>query len=891
MKQNNPIMKSKYHLFSLILCLFLSTSLSAQVELIPDYLQFDPQLSYDSNIPSPQSHLGYELGEAFTVYAHVVAYFEKLAAASPKITLNKYGETYEGRPLYNVVISSEANQNRIEEIRQNNLKLVNQQQLDGKAATEIIDELPVFVSYSYNIHGNEASSTEAAMQVAYRLVAAQDANTQNILDNAVMIFYICINPDGRDRYVYWYKSAKRSENGIEPRDFEHYAPFPNGRTNHYWFDLNRDWIWGIHPESRGHTSEYQKWMPHLHTDYHEMGYNSNYFTMPGTTPRNKFLPDNYEGLSDTIGRANGAAFDQHQLNYFTREAFDFYYPSYGSSYPSVMGAIGMLTEQGGIGAGLAIKTNDDYILTLRQRVFDHYLTSMATIEKAVERKREFIQYSYDAWNPSKSKSNIRTYIFPADNSPYLPDVINILLAHNVKVEKTNEAFTVRTATDYRTGQNYSGSFDKGSYIVSTNQPRHLFINSLLERNMAIEDSVMYDMATWSAPLAYNLDAYSSDQSLRVGTSSVEKPVEIVGGVRDGNKATYAYLIEWKQRNAPKALSMLWEKGYKVRSARKSFETDNRAYSAGTLIVLLGRNREKAEESGKDMEAIAAAAKVVIDGAGTGRNPKGIDLASNHARPIKQPKVALLVEPPFSTYTSGQIYFLFDQETQLPVERIRTSILQQTALPKFGSRYGYANLNDYDVLILPGANPNNLKELFKKKQIEELKTWIKNGGVLVATETSAAFFTHEKSKFSDVKLLEVKKDSSDAAIYLNFEDRRDFNGKKNIPGTAMNAVVDNTNPLAFGLDKELYSLKYGNLALKPDPNLQTVGYYHKNEKQLWVSGYASKENLKHLAGNTFAGVLPMGQGKLVFLLDNTQYRMFWRGPSRMMQNAVMLLPGM
>ena len=885
-------MNTQLRLFYATALCFVVLSLSAQVELLPSHFQFDTHLSYNKNIPSPDSHLGYELGEAFTVYAQVVEYFKKLADSSPKITLHQYGKTYEGRPLYNVVITSEANQNQIEDIRQNNLKLVNQQQeLDGKAIEEITDQLPVFVSYSYSIHGNEASSTEAVMQVAYRLVAAEDAATQNILDNAVLIFYICINPDGRDRYVYWYNGMQRSKNGIEPKDIEHYAPFPNGRTNHYWFDLNRDWIWGIHPESRGHTAEYQKWMPHLHTDYHEMGYNSNYFTMPGTTPRNKLLPDNYEPLSDTIGRANGAAFDRHQINYFTREAFDFYYPSYGSSYPSVMGAIGMLVEQGGIGAGLAIKTNDDYVLTLRQRIFDHYLTSMATIEKAVERKKEFIRYSLDAWNPAKSKSSTKTYIFPAENSVYLPDLINILLHHNVKVERADESFSVRAAKNYRTGQNYNGNFQKGAYIVSANQSRHLFIHSLLERNMIIEDSVMYDMATWSAPLAYNLETFSSEQSLKIATSPLTTPIEIASGIRDAEQATYAYLVEWKQRNAPKALAMLWEKGYRVRAARKAFETNKRAYSAGSLIVLLGRNRAKLENIQKDMDELAAAAKVVIDGAASARSVKGIDLASNEARPLKQPKVALLVEPPFSTYTSGQIYFLFDQETRLPVERIRTSILEQTALPKFGSRYGYANLNDYDVLILPGASVKNLKQLFKKEQIEELKSWLKNGGVLVATEESAIFFTQEKSKFSDIKLLEVKKDSSDVAIYLNFEDRRDFEGKKRIPGTALNALIDHTHPLAFGLNQQLYSLKYGSFALQADPNLQTVGHYHKNEKQLWVAGYASKENLKHLAGNVFAAVLPMGKGKLVFLLDNTQYRMFWRGPSRMMQNAVMLLPGM
>ena len=297
-----------------------------------------------------------------------------------------------------------------------------------------------------------------------------------------------------------------------------------------------------------------------------------------------------------------------------------------------------------------------------------------------------------------------------------------------------------------------------------------------------------------------------------------------------------------------------------------------------------------ENIADDLGAIATQTGVVIEGFHSGRADKGIDLASRDSRPLKQPKVALMVEPPFSTYTCGQIYFLFDQETELPVERIRTSILKQTSLPRFGQRYGYADLNDYDVLILPGGG-DDLEKMFAKESLESLKEWVRNGGVLIATESAAKFFTQDKSKFSDVKLHEVKKDSSESANYLAYEDREDFYGKKRIPGSALSAKVDISHPLAFGVKPDLYSLKFGSDALKPDPDLQTVGYYSRDSTNLLVAGYASEENLKHLAGHTFAGVLPLGSGKLVFLIDNTQYRMFWRGPSRMMQNAVMLLPGM
>ena len=866
---------------------FISATLVSQTKIDPyERFQFEPDLQYDQTIPSPESFLGYRLGERMTLYAHVVDYFQTLAEASNKITINNYGDTYEGRKLYNIVISSEENQSNMDAIKERHMQLLNSK-ASQEAVNDVIENDPVFTSFSYNIHGNEFSTTEAALQTAYRMVAAQDATTAEVLDNSVIIMFVCINPDGRDRYAYWYTSVQRATGGEEPRDLEHYAPWPNGRTNHYWFDLNRDWIWGVHPESRGQTREYLNWMPQVHVDYHEQGYNANYFTSPGTTPRNKLLPDDYEAWSDTFGRANVAQFDKNKLNYFTRERFDFFYPSYGSSYPSVMGAIGMLTEQGGIGGGTAIENNDGYVLTFRQRVFDHYTTSVATIKKSAERRQQLLQYSRDAWQPSSSKSEAKAYIFPDDKgNGYLDDLLKILQHHKVDVEVAQNAFTT-SVVDYRTGGQQRKSFEDGSFIVKMDQPLHLFISSLLDRNMIIEDSVMYDMSTWSAPLAYNLEAYYTKTPFEVKTEKLSSPARanLISHTLD----TYAYVIDWNQRYAPKALAMLWDKGYRVRIAEEPASSNEGSYSAGSLIVLVGRNLEKKDQMVADMEAIAKEAQVNIRGFKSGRMESGYDLAASGNRPVKKPKVALLVEPPFNTYTCGQIYFLFDQETKLPVERIRTSVLQQTSLPMFRQRYGGADLNDYDVLILAGGG-NNLKKVFAEKELETLKDWVNKGGVLVATESAAEYFIKKNSKSFDVHLDEVKKDSSDAAKYVSYADREDYEGKKRIPGAAMNGKIDTTHPLAFGVKEEVYSLKFGNKALKPMPGFETVGHYDKDPDKLLVAGYSNEENLKHLAGKTFAGVKKIGRGKVVYLLDNTQYRMFWRGPSRMMQNAVMLLPG-
>ena len=864
----------------------LSIGVTAQVELIEERFAFEPDLPYDANIPSPESFLGYELGETFTIYNKVVQYFEKLAASSDKITLNQYGQSYEGRPLINVVITSTENQQNIDQIRSDHFKLCDPRKTAESDAQTLIDQTPVFSSLSYNIHGNEASCTESVMQVAYRLVAATDDATQDLLNNSVINLYVCINPDGRDRYVYWYNGVARSRVGVEPRDLEHYEPWPGGRTNHYWFDLNRDWIWRIHPESQGHTSEYQNWLPNIHVDYHEQGYNSNYFTSPGTTPRNLLLPDTYDALTDTFGRANIAEFDKHQISYFTRDVFDFFYPGYGSSYPAGFGAVAMLTEQGGIGAGRAIETSDGSLLKFRQRIFDHYTTSIATLKKAAQQRQLFRKNSYEMFKHQNSKSPTKAYILPNVADPYLEEVIQILLDQKVEVHQANGNITVNNAKDFATGKTTRKQFKQGDYFILTSQPRHLFINSIMERNLAIEDSVMYDMSTWSAPLAYNLEAYSTETVIGNNISPISS-IDKKAGKVNKNNAHYAYVINWDQRNAPRALAKLWEKGYRVRSALEGFSDGKADYPPGSLIVLKGRNLEKKDQIMADMTSIAKECSVQIDGFNTGRMKSGYDLASSRNRPVKQPKIALLVDQPFSSYTCGQIYYLFDQETQLPIQRIRTSILKQTSMPKFRQRYGAADLDDFDVLILAGGG-NQLKEVFSGIALRQLKEWVNNGGVLIATESAAEYFTKKRSKFTNVEIVPAPKDTSQSATLVKYEDRTDYFGKKRIPGSALKTIIDNSNPLAFGLKDEVYGLKFGNVALKPTNGFQTVGRYGEKADELLIAGYASNENLTHLAGNTFAGVQPMGQGKVVFLLDNTQYRMFWRGPSRMMQNAVMLL---
>jgi hypothetical protein len=380
-------------------------------------------------------------------------------------------------------------------------------------------------------------------------------------------------------------------------------------------------------------------------------------------------------------------------------------------------------------------------------------------------------------------------------------------------------------------------------------------------------------------LAYNLDAAWTTSNIRVNTTQIDEEVVRPNGITNGN-AQYAYVIDWNQRNAPKALAQLWKHGYKVRSSEKGFGKDGTEYSRGSLVVLLGRNLHKGDAIHQDMKTIADYADVKVSGFNTGRMDSGSDLGSPSMRPIEKPRVGLMIDSGFSSYTAGQIWFLFDQWTEFGIDRIRS-----------GS-FGGLDLNDYDVLILPGGY--GLNGTFNENSRERLKDWVRDGGTLVATEGATSWLTKEESGITSAELFEGEEDEDedkiDPAAYTRYKDQEDSSGLRRIPGSAFKAMIDNSHPLAFGMKDKLYSLKFSTNALKPDPSFSTVGYYVKDADEVLASGYASMENKEKASGKTFAAVQEMGSGNVVFLMDNTQYRMFWVGPARMMQNAVMLVPG-
>ena len=457
-----------------------------------------------SQAPSPEAFLGYPLGKHFTPHDKIVAYFKEVArTASGQMKLEQYGTTYEGRPLLLAYIASPENLRRLEEIRLNNLRLAG-----GSDKTAGDESGPVIVWLSYNVHGNEPSSSEAAMKTLYTLVDPSERRSATWLKNTVVIIDPCINPDGRDRYVNWFNDVVGSQPNPDRQAREHQEPWPRGRTNHYNFDLNRDWAWQTQTETRQRLKKYNSWLPQVHVDYHEQGYNNPYYFAPAAEPYHDVITPWQREFQVMIGKNNARYFDRNGWLYFTKQEFDLFYPSYGDTYPIYNGAIGMTFEQGGISAGLAVQTADGDTLTLTDRLEHHFTTGISTIEVASQNAgrliKEFHNYFVDA--VAHPGGDYKAYFLRNDSFGDRLERLKAFLDRNM-IEWVSVSSGNFTGTDYETGKAASFRAGAGDIVINANQPKSNLLRVLFERQSHISDSVTYDITAWSVPFVYGVQAY------------------------------------------------------------------------------------------------------------------------------------------------------------------------------------------------------------------------------------------------------------------------------------------------------------------------------------------------------------------------------------------------
>ena len=815
-----------------------------------------------AQLKSPDEFLRYDLDTKFTPHHRIVNYFNQTASIMPQVMkLEKYGETNEGRELLLAIVSSAENMTRLDEIRKNNLRLTGI--LKDKPADV---NAPVIVWLSYNVHGNEASSSEVSMKTLYELLTPGNTQTKEWLKNTVVIIDPCLNPDGRDRYVNWFTQMVGRNADANPNSREHSEPWPGGRVNHYNFDLNRDWAWQTQVETQGRVKKYNEWMPQIHCDYHEQGINNPYYFAPAAEPFHEVITPWQRQFQTAIGKNHAGYFDANGWLYFTKEFFDLFYPAYGDTYPTYNGAIGMTYEQAGhSGGGLAVVTYDGDTLSLKDRIAHHFTTSMSTVEIASKNAgkliSEFKKY-FDEAN-TNGIGEYKTYVVTETNTAKRKALQNFFDANGIKYGRT-DASSIK-GYNYYTGKEEVFSA-VNSLAVSSYQPKSSLVKVLFEPKSKLSDSATYDITAWSLPYVYGVQTYAVKEKLAVGNYSDQNVRSNVSAL------AYGYLVNYTSFADAKFLATLLNAKFRVRFAEKDFTYNGKAFQKGTIIVLKKANEDKLQQ----FADMANAYQVTVTEVNSGFMETGFDFGSEKVHLIKRPNVVVLTGRGVNPNAAGEVWHLFEQQLNYPVSMINAEEIDGSTL------------KNTDVLILPDGNYKFLKD---KDAASEIKMWVQQGGKLIAFENAAvqvakADWGIKLKKSDDEDKKDEKKDDKEPYTDIKLYENRERDGiVNNMPGAIYKVELDNSHPLAFGYGKNYFSLKLSGDIYEFMKSGWNVGIIKKESQAAGFVGSRTKERIKD---GTVLGVQSLGGGSIVFFADDPIFRNFWENGKMLLCNAVFLV---
>ncbi|MCL7763745.1 M14 family metallopeptidase [Polaribacter sp. Z014] len=802
---------------------------------------------FSQTLQSPSEFLGYEIGARFTRHHKVVDYFKYVSSTLPNVKLEKYGETNEHRPLYLSYISSEENIKNLESIRKNNL--VQTGIISGNSKNN-----KAIVWLSYNVHGNEASSTEAAMLTLYELVTKKKA----YLENTIVIIDPAVNPDGRDRYVNWYNQVKSTPFNINQDAKEHAEPWPGGRPNHYLFDLNRDWAWATQVESAQRIKMYNKWMPQVHVDFHEQYINSPYYFAPAAEPFHEVISDWQREFQTEVGKNNAKYFDQEGWLYFTKESFDLLYPSYGDTYPTYMGAIGMTYEQAGHGmAGLGIKTDEGEVLTLKDRAIHHLTTGLSTVEissKNAEKLNTEFRKFFD-----NNSLEYKSYVLKNENQDKTNRLKALLDTHEILYENTKSGIV--KGYDYTTQKEGKMAISSTDLVIHTNQPKGKMVKVLFEPKVKLVDSLTYDITAWSLPYAHGFKAIASKTKV---SSSTSKTTNVITNAIDKN--AYAYISKWNSLDDATFLGALLQANITPRFSEKPFSIAGKSYKRGTLIILRNDNRDTAFDT--KLISIANKHQRELAAVKTGFVSSGVDFGSYSVKPINHQKIAVLSGKGTSSLSFGEIWHFFETQLQYPITNVNTE------------NFGFLDYSKYDVIIIPNGA---YSKVLTKTTLEKVKKWTRSGGTLIAIGNALNSFADKKEFSLKKKISGDKIKDADLTPYAAKE-RKDVANL--ITGSIFKSTLDNTHPLAFGYGKEYFSLKLGSTSYEYLKDGNNVAYFDKEAKN--VSGYAGSKAVKNVPKSILFAEEQIGSGSIIYMVDNPLFRSFWQNGKLFVANAVFLL---
>ncbi|MGX1929542.1 M14 family metallopeptidase [Flagellimonas sp. 2504JD4-2] len=829
---------------SLLGLAFLAFNLSAQNVSLDYYLPQD--VTYDPNIPTPKEIIGHEVGEWHVTHDKLVYYMQQLASSSDRITIEDRGNTFEGRPILLLTITTPENHQNITSIREQHLALSN-----GTNAADT-SNMPIVVYQGFSIHGNEPSGSNASLAYAYYLAAAQGPKIEELLKNMVILLDPSFNPDGLQRFAYWANINKSQNLNPDPNEREYHEVWPGGRTNHYWFDMNRDWLPVQLPESRARIATFHKWLPNILTDHHEMGTNSTFFFQPGEPSRvNPLTPQINQELTREIATYHAKALDKIGSLYYSEENFDDYYYGKGSTFPDVNGSIGILFEQGSSRGH--IQESENGILTFPFTIRNQFTTALSTVDAAQNMRTKILDYQqkfYADMRAEGARNKSRAIIFgdskDVSKTWHLAEILN---RHQIKFHELASDVSVSGKT-----------FKKGhGYIVPLNQKNPRLINTMFEKRTTFKDSLFYDVSAWTFPLAFNVDYANLSSMSNAGAEVTDfKPHE--GSV--DSKSNYAYLFEWHEYYTPKALNKILEKGLRAKTAKSPFTLEGKKYDYGTIMVPVQNQVLDPEKLYSFLKQVANESRIQITPVSTGLT-QGIDLGSNDFDPVKKQKVAILVGEGVRSYDAGEIWHLFDTRYDMKITKLDTEYFKTV------------NLDKYTDLILPSGWGNNILD---KKGAEKIKDWVKKGGTVIGYRTVANWF-----KTSELMPLELKVDTL-VAKNIPFDQKNSFSGAQVTGGAIFEAKLDRSHPINYGYKNDRLALfRNTNIYLKPEKNSYDNPIQYTTNPLL--SGYISEENTELIKNSVPFKVNRLGKGRVILFTDNTNFRAFWYGTNKLLMNAI------
>lgn len=833
---------------SLLLSLFSFLAI-AQVDM-SYYLP--KSFTYNPAIPTPKQVLGYEVGEWHVTHDQLVMYMKAVAEASDRVIIEETGRSYEKRPQVLLTISSPANLAKIGQIKVDRMKL-----RDSGAASDIAN-MPVVMFMGYSVHGNEPSGSNASLLSIYHFAAANEIAAD--MENMVLLLDPAINPDGLNRFASWVNSHKAYNMNGDPNGIEYNEAWPRGRTNHYWFDLNRDWLPVQHPESRNRVRVFQEWLPNVHLDFHEMGTNSTFFFQPGVPARmHPLTPAKNFELTEKIGKYHAKALDQIGSLYYTQENYDDFYYGKGSTYPDIQGSVGILFEQASSRGHL--QESDNGMLSFPFTIRNQFTANLSSYQAAKEMRQELNQWMKDFYKGIKTESEAdvnKAYIFGAKEdgarSFHLADLI---LQHNIKVFILKEDITLN-GTEFK---------KENSYIVPADQPQYRLIKAMFETRTTFQDSLFYDISAWTYPMAFNLD-YVALNSKILNLANVQEvsktTIALAPGKVIGTAGAYQYAMEWTDYYAPKAAFKLMSAGFLVRVANNEFGTsDGKKFGRGTILISKGDSGLNDQAFFQKLTQIALDSHVDIHALSTGYTT-GMTMGSPNISVLKKPEIALLVDGGVDSYEAGEIWHLLDQRFEMPL----------TLLPVGAVNGGI--LDRYNVLLMPDGNYTSLGQ----NGAAAIKSWVSGGGTVVAKGGAIQFLS--KNEIGNFTFRDAP--APEAGLQKKYSEYENSTGAKVTGGAIFNARLDTTHPIGYGyINPEIHTFRNDNLFLAPSENPYANPLVYTANPL--ASGYLHPSNLAGIQNGAVIRVSGVGKGRIIGFADNPNFRAFWFGTNKLFMNSI------